>query len=548
MKKIINYCRTNYDVLVFVICVLLFPFLFAIGASNSDITQRIWSNILYACIILCILLCTKNRLRKIIAIGITIISFVPNMIVQSYLLMDKVIMKSTDFWVIFNTDFTEATNLFSTLKPNVLVWGILYTLLVVSSFILIFRKSDNKHSSPIALQIFSIIILFGVSLVNPFRSKVPMIDFYKSYWKYNREQRDVAEFYKNRQDLILDVQSTFPEEKNTLLIIIGESQNKTHMQLYGYPRQTNPQLMEIKDELTIYNDVCSPAIHTLTCMKQILTFTNYEQPDMYKKEANIIELLHFGGYKTFWFDNQGEDKNGAFAIDTYTPTSYRTMAKRSDVYNATGKPNDSIIIGALEMVLQDTTANKAIFLHLVGNHFDYSNRYEPSFAFFNDTTDINSPYLHLLSEQDIEKINAYDNATRYNDYIVRTCIEKIRTKEGRCTMLYLSDHGEEIFDYQNYCSRSFEKISPAMCEIPLILWMNEEYRNSCDLTLEINRPTCTDDIIHGIMDLAQIKYTLYDSTRSVFHPAYYPKERKVENIPLNDIRKKYQQTIAQSPL
>lgn len=456
-------------------------------------------------------------------------------------------MKSTDFWVIFNTDFAEATNLFSTLNPNVICFGILYTLLVISSFILILKTSDN-HYSPIWLQIFSIIILIGVSLVNPFRSKVPMIDFYKSYWKYNREQRDVAEFYKNRQNLVLEVESAYPEGKNTLLIIIGESQNKTHMQLYGYPRQTNPLLMEIKDELTIYNDVCSPAIHTLTCMKQILTFTNYEQPDMYKKEANIIELLHFGGYKTFWFDNQGEDKNGAFAIDTYTPTSYRTMAKRSDVYNATGKPNDSIIIGALEMALQDTTANKAIFLHLVGNHFDYSNRYEPSFAFFNDTTDINSPYLHLLSEQDIEKINAYDNATRYNDYIVRTCIERMRGIEGRSAMLYISDHGEEIFDYQNYCSRSFEKISPAMCEIPLILWMNDEYQDSFNLTLETNRPTCTDDIIHGIMDLAQIKYTLYDSTRSVFHPAYYPKERKIENIPLNDIRKKYQQTIALSPL
>ena len=110
--------------------------------------------------------------------------------------------------------------------------------------------------------------------------------------------RPRAEFYKNRQNLVLEVESAYPEGKNTLLIIIGESQNKTHMQLYGYPRQTNPLLMEIKDELTIYNDVCSPAIHTLTCMKQILTFTNYEQPDMYKKEANIIELLHFGGYKT----------------------------------------------------------------------------------------------------------------------------------------------------------------------------------------------------------------------------------------------------------
>lgn len=538
MKKVFDYCRTNYAILVFVISVLLFPYFFAVGASNPDITLRIWSNIFYACVVLCVLLCSNGKLRKLIAIGIVVISYVPNMIVQSYLLMDKVIMKSTDFWVIFNTDFAEATNLFSTLKPDVICFGIIYTLLIICSLILLFKTTD-QYKTPIWLQLFAIVLLVGVSLINPFRSKVPMIDFYKSYWKYYSEQRDVAEFYKNRQNLVLDVETSYPEGKNTLLIIIGESQNQTHMQLYGYPRPTNPLLTEIQDELVIYNDVNSPAIHTLTCMKQILTFTNYEQLDMYKKEANIIELLHFGGYKTFWFDNQGEDKNGAFAIDTYTPTSYRTMAKRSDVYKATGESNDSIIIGALEMALQDTTTNKAIFLHLVGNHFDYSNRYEPRFALFNDTIGMNSPYLHLLSEQDLEKINAYDNATLYNDYIVRTCIEKVRSINGRSAMLYLSDHGEEVFDYQNYCTRSFEKISPAMCEIPLILWMNEEYKNSSNLTFDVNCPICTDDIIHGIMDLAGVKYAMYDSTRSIFNSAYISKERRVENLTLKEIREKY---------
>jgi len=538
MKQIIDYCKANNGLFLFVACVLLFPFFFAIGAGNSDVTIRIWTNIIYACIVLSVLLCTSGKLRKLLAFGVAVMSYAPNMIVQSYLLMDKIIMKSTDFWVVFNTNFAEATNLFSTLQMKVLCWGVIYTLLVIGSLILVFKTLD-KNKSHIWLSIISIAILMCVSLVNPFRSKVPMIDFYKSYWHYHCEQRDVAEFYRNRQNLVLDVERTYPKGKNTILIIIGESQNQTHMQLYGYSRSTNPLLSEMKDELIIFKDVCSPAIHTLKCMKQILTFTNYEQPNMYKQEANIIELLRSGGYKTYWLDNQGEDKNGAFAIDTYSPTSYRTMAKQSDVYSATGKPNDSIIIGALESILQDTATNKAIFLHLVGSHFEYSTRYEQGFAVFNDTIGINSPYLHLLSEREIKTINAYDNAARYNDYIVYTCLEMTRAAGGRIAMLYFSDHGEEVYDYQNYCSRSFEKISPAMCEIPLILWMNEEYRLLNELTLDVTRPTCTDDIIYAIMDLAGIKYALYDSTRSVLSSAYVPKERKVEDVPLRDIRRKY---------
>ncbi len=538
MKKIINYCKANYGIFLFAVCVLLFPYFFAIRAGNSDATIRLWTNVAYACIVLFTLLCAHGKLRKIIAVVVALISYTPNMIVQSYLLMDNVIMRSTDFWVIFNTNFAEASSLFSTLKPNILCWGIVYTLLVIGSVILVLRIEDKKNS-PMWAQIISICLLACTSFVNPFRSKVPMLDFYKSYWHYYGEQREVAEFYKNRQNLILDVVHTYPEGKNTILVIIGESQNQKHMQLYNYPRSTNPLLSSIREELVIYEDVCSPAIHTLKCMKQILTFTNYEQPDMYKKEANIIELLRSGGYKTFWLDNQGEDKNGAFAIDTYSPTSYRTMAQQSDMYKATGLSNDSIIVGELNEALQDTATNKAIFLHLVGNHFDYSSRYESGFSIFDDNAGINSPYLHVLSERDIKTINAYDNATRYNDYIIYSCIEKIRAEDGRVAMIYFSDHGEEVFDYQNYNSRSFEKISPAMCEIPLILWMNEKYKDTNNLIFDIKRPCCTDDIIYGIMDLAGIKYTLYDSTRSVFSAAYMPKVRRVENKPLQEIRESY---------
>lgn len=534
-----NYIKENICVIFYAIVLAFFPFLFAFTASNEDAIIRICINLLYAILFGIVLMANQGIPRKFEAILFGIIAFAPNIIVMSYLLMDKVIMKSADFWVVFNTNPEEAKNLFATLPISVYIWSVVYVLLLTISLVGIFRHEQVSIKIPIWIQFLLIISFVVLSFVNPFRSKVPMVDFYKSFYKYQKEQRDVAEFYANRQSLTLDVERLFPtNQKNTLLIMIGESQNRCHMQLYGYARPTNPQLMEIKDELILYNDVCSPATQTLLSMKQILTFANYEQPDMYKREANIIELLRFGGYKTFWFDNQDETRNGAFAIDTYTPTSYRTMAKQSDEYSDSGV-FDSILITKLQHALLDTTQNKAIFLHLIGSHFEYAQRYEPSFEYFKDTIGIVSPYRDELTQKDIDVINAYDNSNRYTDYIVRSCIELLRADGGRSAMLYFSDHGEEVFDYQYYYRRSFDKISPAMCEPSFFLWMNDEYRKASDLEFDPLRPYCTDDVIYSIMDLAGIRYFMYDSTRSVFSPSFRPKERKVLNLNYQSIVEKY---------
>ena len=542
MKKVFNYIFSNYYVLLYVLVLLFFPFLFAFSADNWDTSYRILLNLLYAFAVYAVLLLCQGNLRKVLAIATLLLAFAPNIIVQSFILMgNNVILKSTDFWVVFNTNPSEATNLFATLSVKVFVWGIVYALLVTLSLILLWKKTKHDSQIPRYIQICAIVILMGMSVVNPFRSKIPMIDFYKSFYKYQREMKEVAEFYKNRDNISLDVVNTLPEGKKTFLVIIGESQNRQHMQIYGYTRPTNPMLMEIKDELMIYTDVCSPAIQTLACMKQILTFANYEHPDLYKKEANIIELLRAGGYKTFWYDNQGKTGNGAFMIDTYTPTSYRTMAKRSDVYeDERSCEMDSVIPKELSEALIDTAEQKVIFLHLMGNHFDYRQRYDSSFNRFTTNEGINSPYANELSQHELDVLNAYDNGTLYNDSIIRTCIEQVREQGGISAVIYFSDHGEEVYDNTKNAGRSFgEGVSPAMCEPPLIFWANDSYNQISKLHLDSSIPTCTDDIIYGIMDMTGIRYHLYDSTKSIFQKSYIPKERIVQEQSYQSIKDKF---------
>ena len=102
------------------------------------------------------------------------------------------------------------------------------------------------------------------------------------------------------------------------------------------------------------------------------------------------------------------------------------------------------------------------------------------------------------------------------------------------------NHVVDVFDYIKGSGRSFgEGITPTMCEPPLILWANEEYKKVSNLHVDESVPTCTDDIIHGIMDLCGVKYHLYDSTKSIFHSSYLPKERIVQGLKYDNLKEKY---------
>lgn len=378
--------------------------------------------------------------------------------------------------------------------------------------------------------------MFGICcLIQPFRTQVMGLDFYKSFYKYNKEKKEVQAFFANRKNLKMDCENLLQDHSpKTLVFVIGESQNREHMSLYGYPRTTNPELQKLASELDIYSNVISSNIQTLSCMKEILTFANYERPNLYKQEASLIEIMRDGGYKTYWIDNQGAG-GGLGNIDVYTPTSYRSIAQLSDYYQ--DEPVvylDSMILPRFAYCLQDTASNKFICLHLFGNHFEYESRYESSFATFTNEP-IESKVENELTKEDKQIINYYDNATKYNDYIVSSILKMLQSEKGLAVMLYISDHGEEVFDTEYYYRRSFERISTTMCDVPFILWRNAAYREANPLIIDTSRSYCTDDIIHSWMNLAGVRYKLYESKRDIFSADFSPKERRVQGKRYDDI-------------
>ena len=101
-----------------------------------------------------------------------------------------------------------------------------------------------------------------------------------------------------------NLKDTMANQPATLVLVIGESTNRQRMSLYGYPRQTTPELDKLKDQLAVFDNVITPRPYTIEALQQVLTFADEENPDLYLSTPSLVSMMKQAGYKTFWITNQ----------------------------------------------------------------------------------------------------------------------------------------------------------------------------------------------------------------------------------------------------
>ena len=190
--------------------------------------------------------------------------------------------------------------------------------------------------------------------------------------------------------------------------------------------------------------------------------------------------------------------------------------------------------------------NFTIF-HLIGQHIFAQFRYPPSYAYFTGDSIIR-PDLTPGQRNDIA---FYDNATRYNDFVVEEIIHLFRDEDA--VIIYISDHGEEIYDSVIHYGRTFgEVLTPDVCrnqfEIPLLIWVSNRFREAHPDQTEriaqaVNRPVSIDNIPHTLLDLAQIRTAHFDRTRSFVNDQFNKDRPRFVNAVNNNKRMNYDEIM-----
>jgi heptose-I-phosphate ethanolaminephosphotransferase len=328
--------------------------------------------------------------------------------------------------------------------------------------------------------------------------------------------------------LINPIQSNQTDAIETLVVIIGESYSKYHSDLYEYYLNTNPNLKKLKDDgnLFIYTDVVSPWNLTSEVFKLILSFKSQDDSLYWADTPLFPAIFKKSGWGSFFISNQIVKKKG-----TQWDFQMRSYLNNEDVENHSfhGR-NDELhqydldLIRDYESLSDKLLPQNLIIFHLMGQHVKYTERYPPTFNYFTADS-IKREDLNISHKQEIAE---FDNATRYNDYVVNEIIKKFEDKNA--IAIYLSDHGEEANDYRIQMDRTMEPvIFPNMAryqfEIPFMIWTSDTFKKKHpELTDKIknsvNRPYLTDDLPHLLMDLTGVQSKWFDPSRSLINDKF----------------------------
>ncbi len=434
----------------------------------------------------------------------------------------------TSLLVVSNTNFNEASE-FVTQKAT------FWFLLLLPYIWLFFRTWKNpprtrafkgKFLISSSILFGSLIFISGMHYYGKLARKgVPQIG--KVSYAFVHELKAYKQAVTDSQLRKVEAFSALEDAAQVFVLILGESCNRNHMSLYGAKARTTPRLSGRKDIIP-YTDVVSTYSNTLESIIASLTDSNIEGNKSMIK-ADIIDVFNAAGYKTFWLSNQspiGVWDNLVSAIGNKADvTTFVNTSSNSSMESLTTRSYDEKLFDPFKKALADKSRKKLIVLHLMGNHTLYTKRYPKAFQVF-------------TGEGKKKKIIAsYQNSILYNDFVVDNLLSTLEAASRQhnylAASLYISDHGENVYDELNTAGHDYtDKIPKANVEIPFLVWLSDSFKQKFPgktrlIRGRVNTPYATDDLFHSIIDLNYINTTHLIPERSVFHSKYNQNRKRI---------------------
>lgn len=220
-----------------------------------------------------------------------------------------------------------------------------------------------------------------------------------------------------------------------IIVVIGESAQSAHMSLYGYSRDTTPNMRKEKPNMQLYQHAVSPAGITNLSVPLVLSSIKPEEfKTNYAQVAdNIIALANSQHYKTFWYSTQG----GAKSI-----TAIASLAREKKWINGYDQELLPLLNGALAQ-----PGKKLIVLHIMGSHPNPCDKYPSEATFYNQNN----------------FIDCYDNSIRYTDQVMGKIFSSLRNRQA--ALFYFSDHALKIQE-PKFIHGDFKEST----QVPFFVW------------------------------------------------------------------------------
>jgi lipid A ethanolaminephosphotransferase len=303
-----------------------------------------------------------------------------------------------------------------------------------------------------------------------------------------------------------------------LVLVVGETARAANFSLFGYERDTNPELA--KSDITAFSNVTSCGTSTevsVPCMFSPYGRSDYDARRIRNSEG-LLDVLARAGYIVKWIDNQ----SGCKGVCQGSGIEYeRTKTSMAPDLCVDTECHDEILTRLLSQELAEVRSNTVFVLHMMGNHGPaYYRRYPPAFRRF--VPDCQTAELRDCSREEV--VNAYDNAILYTDHvlasIIRTLSDDPRGLDS--AMIYVSDHGESLGERGLYLHGIPYAIAPDLqTHVPMVVWVSKELQDSGDVNARCLRGKSQaalshDNLFHSMLGLANVDTSVYQPARDIF--------------------------------
>ena len=272
------------------------------------------------------------------------------------------------------------------------------------------------------------------------------------------------------------------------VFVLGESATRNHWGLYGYPRDTTPQLSAIRDELAVFNDLAATDSSTGEAMRSLFSTRTLEKHGDVRYV--MPQALAKCGFSVSLYSNQerwnscGSDESFSFA----GCNPFLVMWEQGETNRY-----DEVLIPYLKCALTNAIRRQVVFLHFAGSHMPVVDKYPSGIAPFEVRTNDSATARHGLS------VDAYDNSIWYTDHLLGEIVRKLKALNKPTWMVYISDHGETP------SAKSWRTATDLdLWEVPFVVWTSESFNAAfpervAALRRAQSKPLQSDQLLYGLL-------------------------------------------------
>ncbi|QBZ88538.1 phosphoethanolamine--lipid A transferase [Pseudomonas viciae] len=305
--------------------------------------------------------------------------------------------------------------------------------------------------------------------------------------------------------------------KSLTVLVVGESARAENFGILGYNRDTTPAL-DKEAGLIAFTDVYSCGTETavsVPCMFSNMGRKNYDASKA-KNEEGLLDVLKRAGLEVIWRDNQSGCKG---TCDRVTLQDVSNL--KDPTLCANSECRDEILLQGLQHFIDTLDKDTVLVLHQMGSHGpEYFKRYPKEYEHFTPVCESNA--LNNCSRESI--VNGYDNTLVYTDHVLSTLIDLLRANQDKVdtAMLYLSDHGESLGEYNLFLHGTPYMLAPEQQKhVAMLAWFSDSYQKSFSvdthcLQMSRDKPLSQDNLFHSMLGLLEVNSKVYNQDLDLF--------------------------------